>query len=88
MDNHGQSVIARLPFSSETSLDIFDTKIGLAAVFIPHCAVLLNAALLRLDEIITVEVHYLVPGRDKIVYEFLLGIVTSVDFSNSPELGV
>ena len=35
-----------------------------------------------------VKVHYLVPCRYEVVQELLLGVLTSVDFRYSPELGV
>ena len=39
-------------------------------------------------EVEAVQVHYLVPHRDKIVHELLLGVLTCVDFRQGPELGV
>ena len=39
-------------------------------------------------EVEAVKVHYLVPYRYKVVQEFLLGVLTSVDFRQGPELGV
>jgi len=44
--------------------------------------------MLRSGEIETVKVHYLIPRRYKVVQELLLGILTSVDFRQGPELGV
>ena len=44
--------------------------------------------LLRSGEVEAVKVHYLVPRRYKVVQKLLLGVLTSVDFRQSPELGV
>ena len=44
--------------------------------------------MLRSDEVEAVQVHYLVPHRYKVVQELLLGVLTSVDFRQGPELGV
>jgi hypothetical protein len=35
-----------------------------------------------------IQVHHLVPGRDKVVDELLHGVGTSIDFSQGAELGV
>ena len=43
---------------------------------------------LRSGEGKAVKVHYLVPHRYKVVQELLLGVFTSVDFRQGPELGV
>ena len=37
-------------------------------------------------EIEAVEIHHLVPGRNEVLHEGLLGIVTSIDFSDGAEL--
>ena len=37
-------------------------------------------------EIEAIEIHHLVPGRDEVLHEGLLGIVTSIDFSDGAEL--
>ena len=42
----------------------------------------------RSNEVEAVKVHYLVPHRYKVVQEFLLGVLTSIDFRQGPELGV
>ena len=47
-----------------------------------------KAFMLRSGEVEAIEVHHLVPGRDKVVDELLLGVSTGVDFRQSPELGV
>ena len=39
-------------------------------------------------EVEAVKVHYLVPHRYKVVQELLLGVLTSIDFRQGPELGV
>ena len=44
--------------------------------------------MLRSGEVETVKVHDLVPRRYKVVQELLLGVLTSVDFRQGPELGV
>ncbi|MBW2489129.1 MAG: hypothetical protein JRE72_17035, partial [Deltaproteobacteria bacterium] len=44
--------------------------------------------MLRSDEVEAVKVHYLVPRRNEVVQELLLGVFTSVDFRQGPELGV
>ncbi len=44
--------------------------------------------MLRSGEVEAVQVHYLIPHRDKVVPEFLLGVLTAVDFRQGPELGV
>jgi YD repeat-containing protein len=38
------------------------------------------------SEVETVQVHDLVPRRDKVVHELLLGVVTGVDFRQGPQL--
>jgi hypothetical protein len=43
---------------------------------------------LRSDEVEAIEIHDLVPRRDEIIHERLLGVVTGVDLRQSPELGV
>jgi hypothetical protein len=40
------------------------------------------------DEVEAIEVHHLVPRRGEIMHELLLGIRTSIDLGQSPELGV
>jgi hypothetical protein len=40
------------------------------------------------DDIEAIEVHDLVPGRDKVMDKLHLGVRTSIDFSQSAELGV
>ena len=44
--------------------------------------------MLRSGEVEAIKVHHLVPRRDKVVHELLLGVRTSVDFRQGPELGV
>jgi hypothetical protein len=44
--------------------------------------------MLRSGKVESVKVHDFVPHRYKVVKEFLLGILTSVDFRQGPELGV
>ena len=44
--------------------------------------------MLRSGEVVAVKVHYLVPRRYKVVQELLLGVLTSIDFRQGPELGV
>jgi len=44
--------------------------------------------MLRSGKVEAVKVHYLVPRRYKVVQELLLGVVTSVDLRQGPELGV
>ena len=44
--------------------------------------------MLRSGEVETVKVHDFVPHRYKVVHELLLGVLTSVDFRQGPELGV
>ena len=44
--------------------------------------------MLRSDEIEAVKVHYLAPHRYKVMQKLLLGVLTSVDFRQGPELGV
>ena len=44
--------------------------------------------MLRSGEVETVKVHDFVPHRHKVMQELLLGVFTSVDFRQSPELGV
>src|SRR5208283_4761708 len=44
--------------------------------------------MLRSGEVETVEVHDFVPHRYEVVQELLLGVLTSVDFRQGPELGV
>ena len=48
----------------------------------------LETFMLRSGKVESVEVHDFVPHRYKVVKEFLLGVVTSVDFRQGPELGV
>ena len=43
---------------------------------------------LRSGEVEAIKVHYLVPHRYKVVQELLLGVFTSVDLRQGPELGV
>jgi hypothetical protein len=43
---------------------------------------------LRTGEVEAVKVHYLVPGRYKVVHELLGRVLTRVDFRQGPELGV
>ena len=35
-----------------------------------------------------VKVHYLIPSRDKVLQELLLGVLASVYFRQSPQLGI
>ena len=44
--------------------------------------------LLRSGDVETVKVHHFVPYCNKVVEELLLGVLTSVDFRQGPELGV
>ena len=44
--------------------------------------------MLRSSEVEAVKVHYLVPRRYKVVQELLLGVLTTIDFRDGPELGV
>src|SRR5512136_1168150 len=44
--------------------------------------------MLRSGEVETVKVHDFVPRRYKVVQELLMGVFTSVDFRQGPELGV
>ncbi len=44
--------------------------------------------MLRSGEVEAVKVHYLVPYCYKVLHELLLGVLTSVDFRQGPELGV
>ena len=44
--------------------------------------------MLLTNKVETVKVHYLVPHPYKIMYELFLGILTCVNFRQSPELGV
>ena len=44
--------------------------------------------MLRSGEVEAVKVHYLVPHPYKVLQELLLGVLTSIDFRQSPELGV
>ena len=37
-------------------------------------------------EIEAIKIHHLVPGRDEVLHEGLLGIVTSIDFSDGAQL--
>lgn len=37
-------------------------------------------------EIEAIEIHHLVPSRNEVLHEGLLGIVTSIDFSDGAEL--
>jgi hypothetical protein len=39
-------------------------------------------------EVKAIQVHHLVPGRDKVMDKLLLGVRASVDFSQGAELGV
>jgi hypothetical protein len=43
---------------------------------------------IRSGEVEAVKVHDLVPRRDKVVHELLLGVLASIDFRQGPELGV
>ena len=43
---------------------------------------------LKLSDIEAVEVHHLVPSRDKVVNEFFLRVRASVDFSQGAKNGV
>jgi len=44
--------------------------------------------LLRSGDIKSVKVHDLVPSGYKVAQEQLLGVLTTIDFRDSPELGV
>ncbi len=44
--------------------------------------------MLRSSKVEAVEVHHLIPRRHKVGHELLLGVLTSIDFRQSPELGV
>jgi hypothetical protein len=44
--------------------------------------------MLRFSEVETVKIHDFVPGRDKVVQELFLRVVTSVDFCQGAQLGV
>jgi len=44
--------------------------------------------MLRLGDVESVKVHHLVPRRHKVVQEFLLSVLTSVNFRQCPELGI
>jgi hypothetical protein len=39
-------------------------------------------------EIEAVEIHYLVPSRDKVLHKLLPGVLASIDFRQSPQLGI
>ena len=43
---------------------------------------------LRSGEVETVEMHDFVPHRYEVLQELLLGVLTSIDFRQGPELGV
>ncbi len=49
---------------------------------------LIKAFMLQSGKLEAVKVHYLVPHRYKVVQELLLGVLTSVNFCQGPELGV
>jgi hypothetical protein len=44
--------------------------------------------MLRSSEVETVKVHDFVPHRYKVAQELFLGVLTSVDFGQGPELGI
>ena len=46
------------------------------------------SVMLRSGEVEAVKVHYLVPRRYKVVQEFFLGVLTTIDLRDGPELGV
>src|SRR4030065_32777 len=56
--------------------------------FFPSWQKPLKTFMLRSSEVETVKVHDFVPHRYKVMHELLLGVLTSVDFRQGPELGV
>ena len=42
----------------------------------------------QLTKVKAIEVHHLVPGRDEVLHEFLLGVSAAVNFRQGPKLGV
>ncbi len=52
------------------------------------CQDISKTLVLRLGEVETVKVHDLAPYCYKVVQELLLGVFTSVDFPQGPELGI
>ena len=60
----------------------------LADRFLPSCQKPSKTLTRRSGEVETVKVHDFVPCRHKIVQELLPGVLTSVNFRQSPELGV
>lgn len=44
--------------------------------------------MLRSGEVETIGVHDLVPRRNEVMHELLLGVGTTVAFGQSPELGI
>src|SRR6185312_6121552 len=63
-------------------------KAPLAAALSGAAICLSCIVVLRSGEVEAIEVHHLVPGRDEIVDELLLGVGTSVDLRQCAELGV
>ncbi len=60
----------------------------LLTVFSSPCQKPSKTFVLRSSEVETVKLHDFVPHRYKVVQELLLGVLTSVDFRQGPELGV
>jgi hypothetical protein len=60
----------------------------LLTVVSPPCQKPSKTFMLRSGEVETVEVHHFVPHRHEVVQELLLGVLTSIDFRQGPELGV
>gem|GEM_PF-5049911 len=56
--------------------------------FEPPCQKPSKMFMLRSGKVESVKVHDFVPYRYKVVQEFPLGVLTSVDFRQGPELGV
>jgi hypothetical protein len=42
----------------------------------------------RLRQVETIQVHHLDPGRNEVLREFLLVVVTGVDLGQRPQLGI
>src|ERR1035437_9430924 len=61
------------------------TRLG---VFSPPCPPPSKTVMLRSGEVETVEVHDFVPRRYEVVQELLLGVRTTIDSRQGPELGV
>ena len=48
----------------------------------------IHLLILRSFNVEAVKIHHLVPNSYKVIQELLLGVFASVDFCQSPELGV